>query len=122
VVAQDRAWLVDWDEPRVRDAAIEVALLDKHALLFNRRGLDPAYFDRSADRAGCAWHIPRRGPGASTSPQLAPASVPTPKCASGNDVCEIASCAMRPVFTGSPHARSLGPGRWRAAAGPPLMV
>jgi aminoglycoside phosphotransferase (APT) family kinase protein len=45
IVADDRAWLIDWDEPRVRDPAEEVALLDKHAWLFNGRGLGPAFFD-----------------------------------------------------------------------------
>jgi aminoglycoside phosphotransferase (APT) family kinase protein len=40
-----RAWLIDWEEPRVKDPAEEVALLDKHAALFNGRGLDPAFFD-----------------------------------------------------------------------------
>ena len=44
IVDEDRAWLIDWDEPRVRDPAMEVALLDKHAWLFNGRGLDPAFF------------------------------------------------------------------------------
>ena len=37
--------LIDWDSPRVRDPAVELALLDKHASLFNGRGLDPAFFD-----------------------------------------------------------------------------
>src|SRR5579883_2503655 len=34
IVADDRAWLIDWDEPRICDPAMEVALLDKHAALF----------------------------------------------------------------------------------------
>jgi aminoglycoside phosphotransferase (APT) family kinase protein len=44
IVGEDRAWLIDWDEPRVCDPAMEVALLDKHAWLFNGRGLDAAFF------------------------------------------------------------------------------
>jgi aminoglycoside phosphotransferase (APT) family kinase protein len=43
--AGERAWLIDWEEPRVGDPAMEVALLDKHAALFNGRGLDGAFFD-----------------------------------------------------------------------------
>ncbi|HEX2036220.1 MAG TPA: phosphotransferase [Chloroflexota bacterium] len=45
VVGDDRAWLLDWDEPRIGDPAMEVALLDTHASLFNAHGLDPAFFD-----------------------------------------------------------------------------
>jgi Ser/Thr protein kinase RdoA (MazF antagonist) len=45
LVDAERAWLIDWDEPRVADPAMEVALLDKHAWLFNRRGVAPAFFD-----------------------------------------------------------------------------
>ncbi len=42
--AHDRVWLVDWDGPQVGDPAMEVALLDKHASLFNERGLPAACF------------------------------------------------------------------------------
>jgi aminoglycoside phosphotransferase (APT) family kinase protein len=45
LVSPDRATLVDWDTPRVADPAMEVALLDKHASLFNRAGIPPAFFD-----------------------------------------------------------------------------
>jgi hypothetical protein len=40
----DRAWLIDWDGPQVGDPAMEVALLDKHASLFNGGGLPAAFF------------------------------------------------------------------------------
>jgi hypothetical protein len=42
--AHGRAWLIDWDGPQVGDPAMEVALLDKHASLFNGRGLPAAFF------------------------------------------------------------------------------
>lgn len=45
LVADDRATPIDWDSPRVSDPAKEIALLDKHASLFNRAGLRPAFFD-----------------------------------------------------------------------------
>ncbi len=45
LVDEDRVWLIDWDEPRVGDPAMEVALLDKHASLFNGCGLDQAFFE-----------------------------------------------------------------------------
>ncbi len=45
LVAHDRATLADWDKPRVSDPAKEIALLDKHASLFNRTGIRPAFFD-----------------------------------------------------------------------------
>ncbi|WP_175482666.1 phosphotransferase enzyme family protein [Actinokineospora iranica] len=44
LVSQDRATLIDWDFPRVGDPAKEVALLDKHASLYNGTGLPPAFF------------------------------------------------------------------------------
>ena len=46
LVSHDRAaTLIDWDAPRVGDPAKEIALLDKHASLFNRAGIRPAFFD-----------------------------------------------------------------------------
>lgn len=44
IVAEDRATLIDWDSPIVCDPAMEIALLDKHAWLFNGRGIDPGFF------------------------------------------------------------------------------
>lgn len=44
IVGPDRATLVDWDYPRVADPAKEIALLDKHASLFNGTGLPPGFF------------------------------------------------------------------------------
>ncbi|MEU7146047.1 phosphotransferase [Nocardia sp. NPDC046473] len=44
MVGSDQATLIDWDFPRVADPAKEIALLDKHASLFNGRGLPPAFF------------------------------------------------------------------------------
>lgn len=44
IVANDTATLIDWDYPRVGDPAMEVALLDKHASLFNGQGVPPAFF------------------------------------------------------------------------------
>ncbi len=45
IVGDDAVSLIDWDYPRVGDPAMEVALLDKHASLFNGRGLHAAFFD-----------------------------------------------------------------------------
>ena len=45
LVARDRATPIDWDSPCVGDPAMDIALLDKHASLFNRAGLPPAFFD-----------------------------------------------------------------------------
>lgn len=45
LVASGRTTLIDWDCPRVADPAMEVALLDKHASLFNRTGLPSSFFD-----------------------------------------------------------------------------
>src|SRR6266536_2099267 len=45
IVSDDRAWLIDWDKPRIGDPAMEVALLDKHTSLCNGRGLGEAFFD-----------------------------------------------------------------------------
>ncbi len=45
IVGPRRTTLIDWDQPRVCDPAMEVALLDKHASLFNGQGLHPAFFD-----------------------------------------------------------------------------
>lgn len=45
IVTQDRATLIDWDSPIVCDPAMEIALLDKHAWLFNGRGIDPGFFE-----------------------------------------------------------------------------
>jgi aminoglycoside phosphotransferase (APT) family kinase protein len=59
IVADDRAWLIDWEEPRVCDPAMELALLDKHAALFNGRGLDRAFFDgygRAAPEPNTSLH------------------------------------------------------------------
>ncbi len=44
LVTPDRAVLLDWDSPRVADPALEVALLDKHASLFNGCGLPASFF------------------------------------------------------------------------------
>ena len=55
----DRVWLIDWEEPRVCDPAMELALLDKHASLFNGRGLAPAFFDgygRAAPEPNTSLH------------------------------------------------------------------
>ena len=59
IVGDDRAWLIDWEEPRVCDPAMELALLDKHASLFNGRGLDPAFFEgygRAAPEPNTSLH------------------------------------------------------------------
>jgi aminoglycoside phosphotransferase (APT) family kinase protein len=45
IVGSRRATLIDWDHPRVCDPAMEVALLDKHASMFNGEGLHPAFFE-----------------------------------------------------------------------------
>jgi aminoglycoside phosphotransferase (APT) family kinase protein len=45
IVGPRRTTLIDWDHPRICDPAMEVALLDKHASLFNGEGLHPAFFD-----------------------------------------------------------------------------
>jgi phosphotransferase family enzyme len=45
VVGPRRTTLIDWDHPRICDPAMEVALLDKHAALFNGEGLHPAFFE-----------------------------------------------------------------------------
>lgn len=45
IVGAHRTTLVDWDQPVVCDPAMEIALLDKHASLFNGEGLHPAFFD-----------------------------------------------------------------------------
>lgn len=42
--ATPQAMLIDWDYPRVGDPAMEVALLEKHASLFNGIGVPPAFF------------------------------------------------------------------------------
>lgn len=44
LITPERATLIDWDAPRVADPALEVALLDKHASLFNNTGLPDAFF------------------------------------------------------------------------------
>lgn len=59
MVAGDRATLIDWDYPRICDPAMEVALIDKHASLFNRHGIDPAFFDgygRAASEPATSIH------------------------------------------------------------------
>lgn len=45
IVSEDNATLIDWDYPQVGAPAMEVALLDKHAALFNGCGLDAAFFE-----------------------------------------------------------------------------
>ena len=45
LVDEGAASLIDWDEPRIGDPAKEIALLDKHAWLFNDSGLDNAFFE-----------------------------------------------------------------------------
>ncbi|MEV6108867.1 phosphotransferase [Streptomyces sp. NPDC051940] len=44
LVDGDRCTVIDWDGPRVGSSAKEIALLDKHAWLFGRRGLPSAFF------------------------------------------------------------------------------
>lgn len=44
LVTPERVVLIDWDFPRVADPALEVALLDKHASLFNGCGLPAPFF------------------------------------------------------------------------------
>lgn len=44
LITSEQAMLIDWDSPRVADPALEVALLDKHASLFNNTGLSDAFF------------------------------------------------------------------------------
>lgn len=44
LITPERATLIDWDAPRVSDPALEIALLDKHASLFNNTGLPEAFF------------------------------------------------------------------------------
>lgn len=39
------AWIIDWDDPAIGDPAMEIALLDKHASLFDGVGLDAAFFE-----------------------------------------------------------------------------
>ena len=45
IVGDGDVSLIDWDYPCVGDPAMEVALIDKHASLFNGYGLDEAFFD-----------------------------------------------------------------------------
>lgn len=45
IVGENEVSLIDWDGPKIGDPAMEVALLEKHASLFNQRGLDRAFFD-----------------------------------------------------------------------------
>lgn len=45
IVSEDRVTLIDWDWPVICDPACEIALIDKHAWLFNARGINPAFFD-----------------------------------------------------------------------------
>jgi aminoglycoside phosphotransferase (APT) family kinase protein len=45
ILGETRATLIDWDEPRVGDAAMQVALLDKHAHLFDGQGLHSAFYE-----------------------------------------------------------------------------
>ncbi|WP_433869230.1 phosphotransferase family protein [Saccharopolyspora sp. CA-218241] len=44
LITPEQAVLIDWDHPRVADPAMEIALLDKHASLFNETGLPAAFF------------------------------------------------------------------------------
>lgn len=44
IVNDNEAVLIDWDEPRIGESAMEVALLDMHASLFNGCGLDEAFY------------------------------------------------------------------------------
>ena len=72
ILTHDRATLVDWDKPRVSDPAKEIALLDKHASLFNQAGIRPAFFDgygsapASPTRASTASCRPCSGPPVTT--------------------------------------------------------
>ena len=45
LIAPDRATLIDWDGPVIGDPARELALPDKHASLFNGKGLPRAFFN-----------------------------------------------------------------------------
>lgn len=45
LVDAKRAVPIDWDLPEVGDPAMEIALLDKHAHLFNSSGLPRAFFE-----------------------------------------------------------------------------
>lgn len=45
IVSSEKTTPIDWDYPRICDPALEVALLDKHASLFNGHGLDNAFFE-----------------------------------------------------------------------------
>lgn len=45
LVDGDQTTLIDWDYPRICDPAMEIALIDKHASLFNGHGIDPAFFE-----------------------------------------------------------------------------
>ena len=45
LVSASAVTLVDWDSPRVCDPAMEVGLLDKHASLFNGKGLPESFFE-----------------------------------------------------------------------------
>jgi aminoglycoside phosphotransferase (APT) family kinase protein len=45
IVGTKSATLIDWDLPLVRAPALEIALLDKHAWLFNGRGIPSAFFE-----------------------------------------------------------------------------
>jgi aminoglycoside phosphotransferase (APT) family kinase protein len=45
VVGEGRAWLIDWEEAAVGDPARELALLDKHASLFDAAGVPPAFYE-----------------------------------------------------------------------------
>lgn len=51
LVMERSVTLIDWDFPRVADPALEVALLDKHASLFNGIGLPASFFDGYGQRA-----------------------------------------------------------------------
>lgn len=44
IVAEDRAWLSEWDGARVGDPARDLALLDRHAWRLDERGLGPSFF------------------------------------------------------------------------------
>ena len=45
IVSDDRATLIDWDSPIVCDPSMEIALLDKHAWLFDDGGIGPGFFE-----------------------------------------------------------------------------
>jgi hypothetical protein len=62
LVNRDVAVPIDWDLPEVGDPTMEIALLDKHASLFNRHELPPGVLQGLWPEGGAAHHsAPDRG-------------------------------------------------------------